>query len=92
MHDVINTLLTKDNRFSNIEIADKFLSSILQNNDIIQNKSAVALHHLVRFDIDKQTVSADIQDEDGIARAASSRCTEAAGHPPLDWIISAPDM
>ncbi|OAQ98927.1 hypothetical protein LLEC1_01091 [Akanthomyces lecanii] len=77
---------------SNIEIADKFLSTILQNNDIIQNKPAVALHHLVRFDVDKQTVSADIQDEDGTARVASSRCTKAEGHPPMDWIISAPDM
>lgn len=92
MHDVIDTLLTDDNRFSHLGIADKFLSSILRNKDIVQDRAAVALHHLVRFDVDKQTVSAVIQDEDGTARAASSICAEAEGHPPLDWIISAPDM
>lgn len=90
--DVTGTLLTRNNSFSNVEVAENFLSSILNNEEIIQNRAGKVFHHHVRFDVDKQTISADLQDEDAVVKVTSSRCTKAEGHPPLDWIISAPDM
>ncbi|ATY61799.1 hypothetical protein A9K55_008257 [Cordyceps militaris] len=82
--------LSIDNEFPNVDVANIFVSSILNNDEIVQNKANVALKHLVQFDADKQTVTADLWEEDGVAKVASSRCTETESHPPLDWIVSAP--
>lgn len=88
--DVRDTLLTSNNRMPNFEVADGLLSSLLGHSDITRKNAEATLSHHVQFEVDRHTATADLLDGEGSVTATSSRCTQTEGHPPLDWIVSAP--
>ncbi|KGQ07578.1 hypothetical protein BBAD15_g7119 [Beauveria bassiana D1-5] len=74
----------------NLEVANELLSSLISHSEISKENAEATLTHHVQFEVDKQTVSADLLDREGSVMATSSKCTQTEGHPPLDWIVSAP--
>lgn len=80
------------NRLYKMDFADKFLSSVLAVEQIVPNGTTPFLRHHVEFVAGGKTVSADIKQEDGAINATSPTWTEKDSCPPLNWIISAPDM